>query len=77
MRVSTIKGDEGYEEWRRHGQWRVLCNGKELSEVVMADSDRRVALVYEVDRHGQLVRSGDTLKTKTVRGNIEIHKVAI
>jgi len=72
MRVSVLKGDDGYVE--NAFFYEVFLDGKKLHDCYAADSDKGLAIVSERHSDGELVlrvdRSG--FKMKTVYGKIEI-----
>lgn len=70
MRLSAEMNDPGYAP--ECGLAKILVDGKQLKNVVTADEEAGVAMVYRVRRDGQFIRYGDVFAMKTVRGKIEI-----
>jgi hypothetical protein len=66
--MSSDEGDPGYAEWARHGPVRVFIDGIERSMVVIADEEKRMAVVLRQDEAGRFVLN--EARTEVVRDTI-------
>jgi hypothetical protein len=80
MRISTDPGDIGYRLWNALSKQQVAlvyCNGEALTDCVMVDTKRRIALVAARDGTGNLAVNarGDRVRLRQVVGDMRIEIV--
>ena len=70
MRVSVDQADAGYHPLACH--CRVFLEGAERCNVVMADEERRHAVLHVLDEHGRPVVKGQRILTEDFYGAVRI-----
>lgn len=73
--MSSDPADPGYLPWMRSGRRaRVFLGGVELSDVVLADEEKRMLVRCRTDERGRLVLSADRKRvlTETLHGDVRI-----
>jgi len=76
MRLSVDRNDPGYAAWAAEPVVRVLFNGQVLSDCRTADEELGLAVVMRRDDAGALVAVGGELATDTLRGTVQIERIA-
>lgn len=77
MRMSTDKDDAGYEEWRRaaadsYGRILVMLDGIEIKDVVLADEEAGLAVIFARDEKGDFIIDGDHIRREERHGVVQI-----
>jgi hypothetical protein len=76
MRLSVDRNDPGYAVWASGPLVRVLLNNHVLSDCITADEELGLAVVMRRDDAGALVTVGGELATDTLRGTVQIERIA-
>lgn len=76
MRMSVYRNDPGYAAWLAEPVVRVLFNNHVLSDCVTADEELGLAVVMRRNDAGALVAVGDEIATDTLRGTVQIERIA-
>ena len=75
-RFSASKDDPGTHGYMQHGgsnaNWSVTMDGKEISQVVTADTDAGEILANELNEHGNVFVRGHEVARRTLQGHVRV-----